>query len=93
MPASLWSRRIHARACRLAAAVALSACSGSPTDTTPAPPVTPTPVPPVTYVAGQSYFGRNSYVEYIAGNSPVILSAPHGGLLTPSSIPDRTASA
>ena len=97
MPASLWSRRIHARACLLAAAVALSACSGSPTDTTAAPPVTPaptpTPTPPVSYVAGQSYFGRNSYVEYIAGNSPVILSAPHGGLLTPSSIPDRTASA
>jgi len=44
-------------------------------------------------VAGQSYFGRNSYVEYVAGNAPVILTAPHGGALTPSSIPDRTAAA
>ena len=47
--------------------------------------------PPV-YVAGQSYFGRNVFVEYIAGNAPVILTAPHGGALTPSTIPDRTAS-
>jgi hypothetical protein len=80
----------------LLSALTVSACSGGPTDTT--PPVTPPPVVPptpvpVTYVPGQSYLGRNGYVEYIAGNSPVILSAPHGGLLTPSSIPDRTASA
>jgi len=45
---------------------------------------------PVTYTAGQSYFGRNGYIEYIAGNAPVILTAPHGGALTPASIPDRT---
>ncbi|MCC6244708.1 MAG: Ig-like domain-containing protein [Gemmatimonadaceae bacterium] len=48
--------------------------------------------PPV-YVAGQSYFGRNNYIEYVAGNAPVILTAPHGGALTPSTIPDRTATA
>ncbi|WP_310568872.1 hypothetical protein [Gemmatimonas sp.] len=72
-------------------ALAASACADGPTDTT--PPVVPTPVPPVSYVAGQSYFGRNGYVEYIAGNTPVILTAPHGGTLSPSSIPDRTASA
>jgi hypothetical protein len=43
------------------------------------------------YTPGQSYFGRNRYVEYVAGNAPVILSAPHGGDLTPDEIPDRTA--
>lgn len=78
----------------LLAALALSACSGGPTDTK--PPVTPPPVVPpvpIAYVPGESYLGRNGYVEYIAGNSPVILTAPHGGSLTPSSIPDRTASA
>lgn len=42
------------------------------------------------FVPGQSYFGRNQYIEYIAGNSPYIMSAPHGGSLTPSEIPDRT---
>ncbi len=45
------------------------------------------------FVAGQSYSGRNGYIEYIAGNAPVILSAPHGGALLPSTIPDRVASA
>lgn len=44
-----------------------------------------------TFVPGQSYFGRNQYIEYIAGNSPYIVSAPHGGSLTPSEIPDRTS--
>ena len=49
-------------------------------------------IPPGPYTAGQSYFGRNNYIEYVAGNAPVIYSAPHGGALTPSEIPDRTAS-
>jgi len=43
------------------------------------------------YTSGTSYFGRAKYVEYMAGDLPVILSAPHGGYLTPSEIPDRTA--
>ena len=42
-----------------------------------------------TYTPGQSYFGTNGYVEYLAGNLPIIITAPHGGLLSPSSIPDR----
>jgi hypothetical protein len=42
------------------------------------------------YVPGRSYFGTNGYVEYIGGNAPVILTAPHGGSLAPSTIPDRT---
>jgi hypothetical protein len=46
-----------------------------------------------TYVAGQPVFGRNSYVEYVPGNAPVIITAPHGGALLPASIPERTASA
>src|SRR5688572_14993832 len=41
------------------------------------------------FVPGTSYFGDNNYVEYIAGNMPVIFSAPHGGTLTPASIPVR----
>ncbi|MBL7828010.1 MAG: hypothetical protein JNJ57_15375 [Saprospiraceae bacterium] len=44
------------------------------------------------FTPGQSYFGANNYVEYIAGNMPIILSAPHGGLLSPASIPDRDCS-
>jgi hypothetical protein len=43
-----------------------------------------------TFTPGKSYFGRNNYIEYIAGNSPYIFSAPHDGFLTPAEIPDRT---
>lgn len=43
------------------------------------------------YTPGRSYFGRNNYIEYVAGNAPVIFTAPHGGALTPAEIPDRTA--
>ncbi len=42
------------------------------------------------FVAGQTYFGRNNYIEYRAGDLPVILSSPHDGALTPAEIPDRT---
>ena len=47
-------------------------------------------IPAGPYVPGQSYFGRNGYVEYIAGNAPVILTAPHGGTLVPDEIPNRS---
>lgn len=36
------------------------------------------------------YSGRNGYVEYLPGLLPVILSAPHGGALTPAEIADRS---
>ena len=42
------------------------------------------------FVAGQTYYGQNNYIEYRAGDLPIILTAPHGGSLTPSKIPDRT---
>lgn len=42
------------------------------------------------YEPGDVYFGRNDYIEYRAGNLPLILTAGHGGLLTPDEIPDRT---
>lgn len=38
---------------------------------------------------GSSYFDESAYVEYIAGNLPIIISVPHGGYLTPGEIPDR----
>jgi N-formylglutamate amidohydrolase len=43
-------------------------------------------------VPNQTYFGRNEYIEYIAGNLPIIVAAPHGGALTPAELPDRTSS-
>ncbi|WP_156762866.1 hypothetical protein [Woeseia oceani] len=48
---------------------------------------------PVQYEPGQVYETADGWIEYHAGNLPIIVSAPHGGRLTPSSIPDRTADA
>ena len=42
------------------------------------------------FIPGKSYFGRNNYIEYIAGNLPIVISVPHGGDITPFEIPDRT---
>jgi len=36
---------------------------------------------------GQSYFGQNNYIEYIAGNLPIIIVVPHGGSLIPANLP------
>lgn len=35
-------------------------------------------------------YGTNNYIEYHAGTLPIVVSVPHGGDLTPSSMPDRT---
>lgn len=42
-------------------------------------------------VVGQSYFGRSQYTEYLSGDMPLVVSAPHGGYLRPDEIPDRTS--
>jgi autotransporter-associated beta strand protein len=42
------------------------------------------------YEPGTTYFGRSNYIEYIAGDLPFILSAPHGGTLQPAELPLRT---
>jgi hypothetical protein len=40
---------------------------------------------------GQSVFGEKEYAEYIVGDLPIVISAPHGGRLAPDEIPDRTS--
>ncbi len=42
------------------------------------------------YIPGTTYFGRSNYIEYATGDLPFIMSAPHGGTLNPTEMPDRT---
>ena len=41
-------------------------------------------------IPGQAYFGTERYVEYVAGDLPIVLTAPHGGRLKPDTLPNRT---
>jgi hypothetical protein len=71
-------------------AVVMAACS-TPSTVLPPPDDSIGGTQPDTYVPGQSYYGENRYIEYIAGDLPIILSASHGGDLEPAGIPNRTA--
>ena len=42
-------------------------------------------------IPGQSYFGTDRYIEYLAGDLPIVLTSPHGGRLKPDAMPNRTA--
>jgi hypothetical protein len=82
-------RRAPRRTGVLAVLLLGSACTANAV--TPSDPEAPADTA-VVYVPGQSYFGQSDYVEYIAGDMPIILSAAHGGDMTPGGIPDRTES-
>ncbi|MBK9981016.1 MAG: hypothetical protein IPP15_01095 [Saprospiraceae bacterium] len=38
----------------------------------------------------QEIYGVHNYTQYHIGTLPIIISVPHGGLVAPASIPDRT---
>lgn len=46
-----------------------------------------------TFIPGNIYFDSTNYIEFRAGNLPIIISAPHGGDLEPSSFPIEIARA
>lgn len=39
---------------------------------------------------GNSVFGQQNFIEYVPGDLPLIIAAPHGGRIMPGEIPDRT---
>jgi hypothetical protein len=41
-------------------------------------------------VPGNSVFGQRNFIEYVPGELPLVIAAPHGGRLTPEEIPNRT---
>lgn len=41
-------------------------------------------------VNAQVHYGKNNFTEYHRGTIPIIISVPHGGLVAPDSIADRT---
>ena len=45
---------------------------------------------PLTDLTAESQFGYKKYTEYIPGDLPIIIAAPHGGRIKDDSIPDRT---
>lgn len=91
--------RALSRVPRLAAAAALTgllaACAEGAAPA--APPITPPPiVPPAVsgpvgpLVVGQTYVDPSGYIEYVPGDAPLVIVAPHGGTLSPSGLPDRS---
>ncbi len=42
------------------------------------------------FEVGERYLGRHGYIEYIVGDVPIVVSAPHGGGLEPLELPDRS---
>lgn len=80
MKKSTW-RRQPARLALLA--LISAACRGEAS-----PPGAPAPL--VEQKVGEVRTDAAGWVEYTMGNAPLIISAPHGGLLAPSSLPDRS---
>lgn len=64
--------------------------------TGPGTPVTPPPpndVPAGPFTVGAQYTHASNWIQYTAGDAPLVIIAPHGGTLAPSELRDRDCSA
>jgi hypothetical protein len=50
------------------------------------------PTPEVKYTPGDVITDSQGYISYRVGNTPIIITVPHDGTLTPSTFPDRSGS-
>jgi hypothetical protein len=88
------SHRIGVLLLQLALALGCGGASApEPTASNPTPPVTPPPpvpappdVPPGPFSLGVPVTDPDSYVEYTPGNMPLLVIAPHGGALQPTTL-------
>ena len=51
------------------------------------------PPPAGPFVSGTPVFEANGWIEYIPGDAPLIIVAPHGGRFKPSGFPSESAKA
>jgi hypothetical protein len=100
-PVCVWCRCWWRAIAAVSMMAALAGCGGAAEvgSATSAPSAPTTPVtrpaptgPQGTLVVGQVQTDRDGYVEFTPGDAPVVLVAPHGGTLVPSTLPDRRCS-
>lgn len=81
----------------LATLISAAACSEqgtAPAGPTPPPPPSPTSdVPSGPFTAGTEYTHVSRWIQYTAGDAPLVIIAPHGGTLAPAELRDRNCSA
>jgi hypothetical protein len=84
MPANQSPGRVGALGALVA--LALASC-----DLMPAPVASPPPAGP--FVTGTAVFEANGWIEYVPGDAPLIIVAPHGGRVKPFRLPERKCEA
>jgi len=102
-PALRRAAHLRARVIRVIGALAVGAavvagCDGGAPDA-PVGPVTPSPLPPPPppalevpsrpFVVGQAITNSRQWIEFTPGDAPIVIVAPHGGLLLPAELLDR----
>ena len=48
------------------------------------------PIPVVTYTPGEIVSDIDNRIQYYVGNTPIIITVPHDGIIMPTTIPERT---